>query len=326
MLQDLSFLIAFAAGVVSFISPCILPIIPLFLSFLGGASAAALASPGASRRILFVKTLFFVGGFSIIFVALGALFSSGGLMLAGAQTILYRIAGIIVVLFGVNILFDFWKALNIERRFHLRRKPKGVFGSVLLGLAFGAGWTPCVGPILASILFLAGTTGTMMRGMSLLALYSLGLGTPFLLPGLFFSSFTKLAERLRAHMRGIKIGSGIFLVVLGVLIFLGSLGRLNAIFFALAGSLDRWGQSAPAVQRLLFGLFFLTLAGLNAALYVRRVRKTSGGVNRSFRAILFPVPLALFLLLVTFSALSFARVLNVPWLISSLAPLPGNLG
>ena len=317
LLENLSFLMAFAAGVISFISPCVLPIIPSFLSFLGGASAGALVNTGAYRRTLFFKTLFFVVGFSIIFVALGALFSSGGLMLAGAQTILYRIAGIIVVLFGINILFDFWKALNIERRFHLRRRPQGAFGSVLLGLAFGAGWTPCVGPILASILFLAGTTGTMMRGMSLLALYSLGLGTPFLLAGLFFSSFTKQTERLRAHMRGIKIGSGIFLILLGELIFLGSLGRLNAAFFALAGSLDRWGQSAPAVQRLLFGLLFLALSGLSAALYVRRVRKAPRGVSRSFRTFLFPVPLALFLLFVAFSVLSFARALDVPSLISS---------
>lgn len=317
MLQNLSFLIAFTAGVISFISPCILPIIPSFLSFLGGASAGALVNPGASRRTLFFKTLFFVVGFSMIFIALGALFSSGGLMLAGAQTIFYRIAGIIIVLFGINILFDFWKALNIERRFHLRRKPRGAVGSVLLGLAFGAGWTPCVGPILASILFLAGTTGTVMRGISLLALYSLGLGTPFLLAGLFFSSFTKQAEHLRAHMRGIKIGSGIFLILLGVLIFLGSLSRLNATFFAWAGSLDRWGQSAPAAQRRFSGLLFLALSGLSAALYVRRVRKAPRGESRSLRSILFPVPLAFFLLFVAFSVLSFTRVVDIPMLISS---------
>ncbi len=316
LLERLSFLIAFAAGVVSFISPCILPIIPSFLSFLGGASAGALVNR-ASRRTLFFKTLFFVVGFSVIFVTLGALFSSGGLLLAGAQTILYRVAGIIVVVFGINVLFDFWRALNIEHRFHVRRKPQGAFGSILLGLAFGAGWTPCVGPILASILFLAGTTGTLMRGMSLLALYSLGLGTPFLLAGLFFSSFMRQTERLRAHMRAIKIGSGIFLIVLGAMIFLGSLSRLNAAFFALAGSLDRWGRSAPEVRRVLSGLFFLTLSGLSAALYIRRAWKARHGEGRCLHTFLFPAPLALFLLLVASSVLTFARVLDVPSLVSS---------
>ena len=317
LLENLGFPIAFAAGVISFLSPCILPIIPSFLSFLGGASAGDLVNGRASRRAVFFRTLFFVIGFSIVFVALGALFSSGGLILAGAQTILYRIAGIVVVVFGFNVLFDFWKALNIERRFHLRRRPKGAFGSVLLGLAFGAGWTPCVGPILASILVFAGSTGTMTRGMALLVVYSLGLGAPFLLAGIFFDSFARYAERLRAHMHSIKIASGIFLVLVGILIFLGNLGRLNVAMYGLAASLERWGQSSPAGSRLLFGLLFLGLSGLIAALYVRRMMQARQAADYSFRTLVYPAPLALFLVSAAFSVLSFTRVVDVPSLISS---------
>jgi cytochrome c-type biogenesis protein len=315
--QNLSFFISFGAGVISFLSPCILPIIPSFLSFLGGVSYDDLVERRAPRGAVFFRTLFFVAGFSTIFVALGAVFTSAGLMLAGAQTVMYRVAGVVVFAFGLNIVFDFWKVLNIERRFHPRRRPKGLIGSVLIGLAFGAGWTPCVGPILASILFLAGTTGTMTRGMALLAVYSLGLGTPFLLAGLFFDSFRKQAERLRAHMRGIKLASGIFLILLGVLIFIGSLARLNAAFYGLAVSLDRWAQRTPAGQRLLSGLLFLALSVLIAALYVRRVKKARQMERRTLRTFLFPAPLALFLLLTAFSVLSFAQVLNIPSLISS---------
>jgi cytochrome c-type biogenesis protein len=314
--QNLSFFIAFAAGLLSFLSPCILPIIPSFLSFLGGVSHGDLIGQRASRKAVFFQTLFFVAGFSTVFVALGAVFSSAGLMLAGAQTLVYRVAGIVVVIFGLNIVFDFWKALNIERRFHLNKRPRGLLGSALIGLAFGAGWTPCVGPILASILFLAGTSGTMTRGIALLAIYSMGLGAPFLLAGLFFSSFTRYAERLRARMHGIKVASGIFLIFLGVLIFIGSLARLNTAFFGLAAALGRWGQRSPAGPRLIFGLFFMTLSCLVAALYARRIGNVLRTTDTSVRAFIFPVPLALLFVFLFFSILTFAGVLDFPSLIS----------
>jgi cytochrome c-type biogenesis protein len=193
-----------------------------------------------------------------------------------------------------------------------------MLGSALIGLAFGAGWTPCVGPILSSILFLAGTTGTMTRGVALLAAYSLGLGTPFLLAGLFFSSFSKGAERLRARMNGIKIASGIFLIILGALIFLGSLARLNAAFFTLAGALGQWGQRSPEGPRIIFGLLFLGLSCMIGALYARRA---GNAVRRmaipSFRSLIFPVPLALFLVFLSVSVLAFAGTLNLPSLISA---------
>jgi cytochrome c-type biogenesis protein len=301
--RDLGIVMAFAGGLVSFLSPCILPVIPSYLSFIGGVAYGEPASGRPSRGAVFFRTIFFVAGFSGIFVALGILFSGAGLMFAGAQTLVNRISGAVVVVFGLNIIFDFWKALNIERRFHLGEKPRGVLGSFLLGLAFGAGWTPCVGPILASILFLAGTSGTLARGAVLLGAYSLGLGTPFILAGAFFGFFSRQAARLRSHMGAIKIASGIFIVLLGVLIFFGSLSRLNAVLFDLAGALDRWGSAAPLGPRIVFGLVFLVPAVLAAALYFRRLLKGSA-------RFIFPARLLLFSVFLFLSVLSFAGVLD----------------
>lgn len=315
--QNLTILIAFAAGLVSFLSPCILPIIPSFLSFLGGASAVDLAEKRTSRRTTFVRSIFFVAGFSAIFVALGALFSGGGLMLKGAQTTLYRIAGIVVVFFGLNVVFDFWKVLNIERRFHVSEKPRGKLDSALLGLAFGAGWTPCVGPILSSILFLAGTSGSVIRGIALLLAYSLGLGAPFLLAGMFFSFFVKQAQRLRPKMKAVKIASGVVLIALGMLIFLGSLARLNTVFFQMSGALDAWGRRNPAGPAILFGSLFLAFSGLIAGAYGKRLRRVRGHGRHSLRMLLLPVPFVALLAFLSFAVLSFTRVLDIPSLISS---------
>ena len=315
--ENLSFLIAFGAGVISFLSPCILPIIPSFLSFLGGISYGQLAEQRVIRRAVFLKTLFFVLGFSMVFIALGVLFSSAALALGGTQTLIYRIAGAVVVFFGLNFIFDFWKALNMERRFHLRKRPQGALGAVLVGVAFGAGWTPCVGPILASILFLAGTSEKLGSAVALLALYSLGLGTPFLLAGAFFSSFSRQMLRVRPHLHAIKVASGVFLVALGALIFTGSFSRLNIALFGLAAWLEQWGARAPAGPKLLFGSIFLFLALLLAAFYARRVTLRVQASGTSPRKLLYPGRLALLLVFLAVSVLSFAKVVDLSRLISS---------
>ncbi len=322
--DNVSLLIAFVAGVASFVSPCILPIIPSYLSFLGGISYGELTGQGASRRGVFLRTLFFVAGFSLVFMALGALFSSAGLALSGAQQTINRVAGAVVVFFGLNFIFDFWKVLNVERRFHLRKRPRGALGAGLLGLAFGAGWTPCVGPILASILFLAGASGKVAHGTLLLAVYSLGLGTPFLLAGAFFSWFARQMARIRPYLRAVRIGSGAFLVMLGALIFTGSLARLNVFLFRLAAGLEAWSRSDPAGPRLLFGGLFLALALLAAALYGLRVRRELAPGSRppapraaARWAVLYPGRLALFLALLAASILAFANLLDVPGLLAA---------
>ena len=306
--QNVSILIAFAAGLISFVSPCILPVIPSYLSFIGGVSFTEITAETTRRLDVLLRTIFFVAGFSVVFVALGVVFSSAGLLLKGVQTVIDRVAGVLVVLFGVNVLFDFWQMLNVERRFHVDRRPRGVLGSMLLGLAFGAGWTPCVGPILASILFLAGTGDSLARGTLLLGFYSLGLGAPFVLAGFFFNNFVEYSRRLRSHARAIKTASGIFLILLGLLIFVGSLSRLNAALFNLAGTLETWRRGSPAGPRLLFGFLFL---GLDATLAVFYAKKSS------LRGVVRPFSVVVILGVLAVSIFSFAGVLDVGSVVSA---------
>jgi len=259
MTTQLGILVAFLAGLLSFLSPCVLPLIPSYLSLVGGVSFQDLKTQGASRLRVFTRTLFFILGFTLIFVGLGILFSGTAGFISGASRIIDIAAGSLIIVLGLNFTFDFWKLLNMEKRFHLHRAPAGAAGSLLLGMAFGAGWTPCVGPILASILFLAGTSGRILQGSLLLAVYSAGLGVPFLLAGLFFSLFLRQAERLKPHLNKIRIASGLFLIAIGLLVLLGRLQRLNIALFVLASRLEAWRNSAPWQVSLAFGLTFSVL-------------------------------------------------------------------
>jgi cytochrome c-type biogenesis protein len=268
MTQNLNLLLAFLAGLLSFLSPCVLPLIPSYLSLIGGAAFEEHRRDGRSGRWpIFLRTLLFVGGFSAVFIALGVLFSSVGGLLGGVSRVVNLAAGSLVVLLGLNFIFNFWKFLSFEKKVHLSSAPRGLVGSLVLGMAFGAGWTPCVGPILASILFLAGTGGQVLQGTALLSVYSVGLGLPFLLAGLFFSQFMRQKERFKAHFRALRIASGSFLVFIGLLILSGRLQRLNIALYRLAAGLVAWQQSSPAQVRLLFaavlalpGLLFLALS------------------------------------------------------------------
>jgi cytochrome c-type biogenesis protein len=216
--------------------------------------------------------LLFVVGFSIVFILLGVVFSGTGDLFSGISRILNIAAGALVILLGLNFMFNFLKFLAVERRVHVTGKPTSLVGSVLLGMAFGAGWTPCVGPILASILFLAGAGGRILQGSILLAFYSLGLGLPFLLAGLFFAQFVKQRERLKAHFKTLRIASGAFLVFIGVLILLGRLQRFNAFLFSVSSALQSWQQANPGQVRLFFAAIFAVPAVLLIVSIVRRLR------------------------------------------------------
>jgi cytochrome c-type biogenesis protein len=205
------------------------------------------------------------------------------------------------VLFGLNVVFDFWKLLDTERRLHLQRRPAGWLGSVLVGMAFAAGWTPCVGPILASILFVAGTSGDVVRGAVLLVAYSLGLGLPFVAAGLFFGFFMRQVQRLKPWLGAIRIASGLFLVALGVLIILGRLQGMSAFVFRTAGALQEWDAADPVGPRLLFGSVFAVVAALFLWSAVRRVL----AIRR-----LPPVRTILFAALSVLSILTFAGVFD----------------
>ena len=229
----LTLLTALGAGVISFISPCVLPLVPGYISFVSGTSLSELAeSDGAEylrrRRRVVVNTLAFVLGFSIVFVAMGASATYLGQWLAGNRVWLGRIAGTVIVLFGLHVMGVFKiSLLNLEKRLHTEREPVGLLGSFGIGLAFAFGWSPCIGPILATVLVLAAQRETVGQGIVLLSVYSLGLGGPFLLTGLAVNRFLTISKKIKRHMRVIEIVSGVLLVVIGVLVFTDSLQALS---------------------------------------------------------------------------------------------------
>jgi cytochrome c-type biogenesis protein len=264
--------LAFLAGALAFFSPCVLPLIPSYFAIMAGSSLEALKSGGKSRKTILANTLFFIAGFSILFVALGVLFTATFGLLAGVGQIINVVSGSIVILLGLHFIFDFWKILDIEKRFHLRSRPTNYFGSLLFGIAFGAGWSPCVGPILGTILLLAGTTGKVLEGVILLFVFSLGLGLPFILTGTFFSFALRQLNKIKAHLRLIQSLSGGFLILIGTLILLGRFQRVNIFLAVLSQSIGSWGSANQAFARLIFGLIFLALSLLILFLYLRRIR------------------------------------------------------
>jgi cytochrome c-type biogenesis protein len=227
---DISVGAAFVAGLLSFFSPCVLPIVPPYLAWLAGLSFAEVndedIAPNAQRRI-FLATLFFVLGFSTVFILLGATASTVGQALARYFDILSIIAGAAIFVMGLHFLGVFRIALLYrEARVNVEKKPAGAIGAYLMGLAFAFGWTPCVGPILAAILFVAAGRESASEGALLLAVYAAGIGIPFLLAGLFASRFIRFAGRFRKHMRKIEIAVGVMLVITGLLFMTGQMSRI----------------------------------------------------------------------------------------------------
>ncbi len=281
--------LAFAAGLLSFLSPCILPLIPSYLSFIGGATLQELQESIPRRSQTVLRTLLFVFGFSLVFVVLGLIAGTSGFLIGGGSRIISLIAGLVVVVLGLNIVFDFWKSLNIERRFHFSARPKGYAGSVAIGMAFGAGWTPCIGPILAGILFLAGRSGNAISGTLLLLVYSVGLGVPFLVAGAFFPQFLRALSGMKRHLKAIRIASGAFLVGIGLLIAFGRLQRFNAVVLQWGAAMMRWEHAAPGEARLVLTLVFAGLAVLPIAVWGLSSKGRSLGMARLMMVAVFGV-------------------------------------
>lgn len=231
-MPDLSFTAAFAAGTLSFLSPCVLPLVPGYLSFIGGAGA------GQTRRGALASSLSFTVGFSLIFIALGATATTFGQALGEHRRWLGIVAGGVVVLVGLHMTGIFRLApLLRDVRLHSLPKPRGPMGAALVGAAFGFGWSPCIGPLLGGILTLAATKDTVGQGVTLLGLYSLGLAVPFVLAALALDRFLKLSRRLRPWMPWVERTGGAMLVVFGLLLLTGRAGwvaRLLPGFDALA--------------------------------------------------------------------------------------------
>jgi cytochrome c-type biogenesis protein len=224
MSENVTLFAAFVAGFLSFISPCVLPLIPGYVSFVSGVSLDDMrgdsAAVSSSRRHVIITSLFFVLGFSLVFIALGATASVLGRFLFAKQPILSKIAGVLLVVFGLHTMGVFRIGLlENEKRVQAQRKPAGPLGAMLVGIAFAFGWTPCIGPILGGILAIAGSKDTVLEGVELLAVYSLGLGIPFLLTSIAINRFFAATKRIRKHYHAIELVSGGLLVVIGVLIF-----------------------------------------------------------------------------------------------------------
>lgn len=223
---------AFVAGLLSFVSPCVLPIVPPYLCYLAGVSVDELKGDSArsdtGRRII-LAAIAFVLGFSVVFVALGATASVIGQSIARYYDILSYVAGSIIIIMGLHFLGVFRIGLLFrEARVHVESKPAGLAGAFIMGLAFAFGWTPCVGPVLAAILFVAGSSDTIWNGAGLLAIYAFGLGLPFILAAAFASRFLDWASRFRRHMGLIEKIMGGLLVLTGILFITG---QMSAIAF-----------------------------------------------------------------------------------------------
>ncbi len=265
MEADLNLFLAFVAGLLSFLSPCVLPLIPSYLSFVSGVSFQDLGGTGTIRWTIITRTVFFVLGFTIVFVVLGIAFSGPALLFSGASQWINFIAGLIVVLLGINVMFDIVSALNMERRVHSSNRPTSYLGATVVGMAFGAGWSPCIGPILASILFLAGTQGQVDRAAVLLVVYSLGLGLPFLAAGAAFTRISRYIQRIKPYFGTIRIVSGVFLVAMGLLIMFGRFQQLNGWLLSAGAQVQRWAVANPALSRGVFGTTPIVLAAIQPA-------------------------------------------------------------
>lgn len=221
---SLSFLVAFVAGLVSFLSPCVLPLAPSYVAFVTGMSLDDLSGGNRSgaRRQAALHAALFILGFTLVFMALGATATFFGAALRRLLPALQQAGGVVIVLFGLYLVGVLRPSfLMRERRVHLARKPTGRVGSVLVGMAFGAGWTPCVGPVLASILLYAGMQGTMGEGMLLLLVYAVGLGIPFFVAAVAFNWFLAGARLLRSRLAVIEKVAGAVMIIVGVLLASG---------------------------------------------------------------------------------------------------------
>jgi len=224
---EVGILFSFLAGLLSFLSPCVLPLVPSYLTFVTGMSLEDLEQ-GVNRRSTLIHSVLFVTGFSLIFIVLGAAASFLGQFFQYWDEWITRVGGVVIILLGLHLMGAFrWAPLLRERRVHLADKPAGYIGTVGVGIAFGAGWTPCIGPTLGAILTLGLSQDTMWAGVGLLTVYSLGLAVPFLLAALALDRFLVVFKRFRRWIPVVEKGSGVLLILLGLLLFFGQLTRLS---------------------------------------------------------------------------------------------------
>lgn len=223
----LAALIALLAGVLSFVSPCVLPVVPPYLAYMGGIGMGRM-NAGVARRSATLPAFFFVLGLSTVFLMLGFAASALGRAFLQHQGILSKGAGLVVLIFGLHFLHVLRiPILDREMRMDAGDRGGSVAGAYVLGLAFAFGWTPCIGPQLGAILSMAATEASLVRGTMLLAIYAAGLGIPFLLTAIFLTRSMALMARLRRHMKGIEMAMGLLLLLVGVALLTGAFSRLS---------------------------------------------------------------------------------------------------
>jgi len=225
-------LAAFVAGLISFLSPCVLPLVPGYVSLISGSGIEELkSSEGHLLRKLMLNSAAFIIGFSIVFITLGAISTEVGQVLAQYKSLLARVAGAVIILFGLHLTGILQiKALLADTRLHSLKGSSSAWGAFVIGFAFAFGWTPCVGPILAVVLGFAAAQDTVWKGIFLLAIYSAGLAVPFLITSLGIERFLKFYNRFKFHMHAVEVASGALLIVLGILLVLGRFTLISGYF------------------------------------------------------------------------------------------------
>jgi len=238
-------LFAFLGGVLSFISPCVLPLVPAYISFISGVSVEKLVAKEKSTPALsgvFLSSLLFVLGFSLVFVLLGASATFFGRLIGSQMGLLRKVAGLLLIVFGLHTMGVYRIGfLNYEKRLRLKSGKSSYLQAFLMGIVFAFGWTPCIGPILAGILALAGTQESVSFGVLLLSVYALGLGLPFLLTGLATGWFLNFFDRVKKHFKIVEIAAGGLLITIGALIFTNRLGILSGWIMDLFPFLSKLG-------------------------------------------------------------------------------------
>lgn len=233
-MTEVSFSLAFMGGILSFLSPCVLPLVPSYLSFITGISFEDMTADTAKARVRFLtltNSLAFVSGFSTIFIALGASSSVIGQFFFQYQGVIRIVGGILVIIFGLFVAgFIKLGFLSYEKKLHFRGRPSGYIGAFVVGLTFAAGWTPCIGPILGSILVYAGAQASAVYGIKLLSVYSFGLALPFLMASLAINSLLSSFRIIQKHMRFVMVLSGLVLILFGILLLTNNVCRLSGIF------------------------------------------------------------------------------------------------